>query len=67
MHFRLHAITHRSVDTLMLPDHGEATKLFADDGGEKMLAIAFHFEGVDQATRQDFMRYFDLYTQRGGG
>ena len=24
-------------------------------------------EGVDEATRQDFMRYFDLYTQRGGG
>lgn len=31
------------------------------------LAIAFHFEGVGEAQRQDFMRYFDLYTQRGGG
>jgi hypothetical protein len=31
------------------------------------LAIAFHFEGVAEATRQAFMRYFDLYTQRGGG
>jgi hypothetical protein len=31
------------------------------------LAIAFHFEGVDEASRQAFMRYFDLYTQRGGG
>lgn len=31
------------------------------------LAIAFHFEGVDEALRQAFMRYFDLYTQRGGG
>jgi hypothetical protein len=31
------------------------------------LAIAFHFEGVDEAQRQSFMRYFDLYTQRGGG
>lgn len=31
------------------------------------LAISFHFEGVGEAPRQDFMRYFDLYTQRGGG
>ena len=31
------------------------------------LAIAFHFEGVGEAERHDFMRYFDLYTQRGGG
>ncbi len=31
------------------------------------LAIAFHFERVDEAQRQAFMRYFDLYTQRGGG
>ncbi|MFT3957168.1 MAG: hypothetical protein QM722_23140 [Piscinibacter sp.] len=31
------------------------------------LAIAFHFEGVGETERQRFMRYFDLYTQRGGG
>jgi len=31
------------------------------------LAISFHFEGVGEAERQEFMRYFDLYTQRGGG
>jgi hypothetical protein len=31
------------------------------------LAISFRFSGVDEATRQAFMRYFDLYTQRGGG
>ncbi len=31
------------------------------------LAIAFHFEGIGQAERQAFMRYFDLYMQRGGG
>ena len=31
------------------------------------LAISFHFEGVGEAERQAFMRYFDLYTQRGGG
>jgi hypothetical protein len=31
------------------------------------LAIAFHFEGVGEARRQAFMRFFDLYTQRGGG
>ena len=30
-------------------------------------ALANHFEGVGEAQRQDFMRYFDLYTQRGGG
>ena len=31
------------------------------------LAIVFHFEGVDEAERHAFMRFFDLYTQRGGG
>ncbi|MEY2875126.1 MAG: hypothetical protein RLZZ373_2497 [Pseudomonadota bacterium] len=31
------------------------------------LAIQFHFLGVDEDTRQRFMRYFDLYMQRGGG
>ena len=31
------------------------------------LAVSFRFSGVDEAPRQAFMRYFDLYTQRGGG
>lgn len=31
------------------------------------LAVSFEFEGVDEASRQTFMRRFDLYTQRGGG
>lgn len=31
------------------------------------LAVSFSFEGVDDAARQAFMRYFDLYMQRGGG
>lgn len=31
------------------------------------LAVAFRFDGVDDASLQRFMRYFDLYTQRGGG
>ena len=31
------------------------------------LAVSFAFENVDEAQRQRFMRYFDLYTQRGGG
>ena len=31
------------------------------------LAVSFRFSGVDEAPRQSFMRYFDLYTQRGGG
>jgi hypothetical protein len=31
------------------------------------LAVQFAFDGVDEAERQDFMRYFDLYTRRGGG
>jgi hypothetical protein len=31
------------------------------------LAVAFRFSGVDGLARQEFMRYFDLYTQRGGG
>ena len=31
------------------------------------LAVAFRFEGVDDAAREAFMRHFDLYTQRGGG
>jgi hypothetical protein len=32
------------------------------------LAVRFAFdEAVDDASRQTFMRYFDLFTQRGGG
>jgi hypothetical protein len=31
------------------------------------LAVSFRFSGVDEAPREAFMRYFDLYTQRGGG
>jgi len=31
------------------------------------LAVQFEFDGVDESTRQQVMRYFDLYTQRGGG
>jgi hypothetical protein len=31
------------------------------------LAIRFEFTGVDEDARQRFMRYFDLYMQRGGG
>ena len=31
------------------------------------LAVWFNFERVDELTRQQVMRYFDLYTQRGGG
>lgn len=31
------------------------------------LALCFRFDGVDEAARIEFMRHFDLYTQRGGG
>lgn len=31
------------------------------------LAIQFRFTDVDEQDRQQFMRYFDLYMQRGGG
>jgi hypothetical protein len=31
------------------------------------LAVRYRFENVDAESRQAFMRYFDLYTQRGGG
>ncbi len=31
------------------------------------LAVHFEFVGVPDEARQRFMRYFDLYTQRGGG
>jgi hypothetical protein len=30
-------------------------------------AVQFQFDDVDEAARQVFMRYFDLYMQRGGG
>jgi hypothetical protein len=29
--------------------------------------VAFAFEGVSEPARAEFMRYFDLYMQRGGG
>jgi hypothetical protein len=31
------------------------------------LAVQFRFDGVADAARQRFMRYFDLNMQRGGG
>ena len=31
------------------------------------LAVQYRFAGVDEAGRAEFMRYFDLYTMRGGG
>ena len=31
------------------------------------LLVSFRFAGVDEAARQEFMRRFDLYMQRGGG
>jgi hypothetical protein len=31
------------------------------------LAVKFRFEDLDDTARQTFMRYFDLYMQRGGG
>ena len=31
------------------------------------LAMHYRFEGVGEVERQVFMKYFDLYMQRGGG
>jgi len=31
------------------------------------LGVRFRFDGVEDGQRQTFMRYFDLYMQRGGG
>jgi len=31
------------------------------------LGVRYRFDGVDAAARREFMRHFDLYTQRGGG
>jgi hypothetical protein len=31
------------------------------------LEVSFRFDGLDDAARQTFMRYFDLCMQRGGG
>ena len=31
------------------------------------MAVHYCFEGVDTEARREFLRYFDLYTQRGGG
>jgi hypothetical protein len=32
-----------------------------------VLQVSFRFAGVGETTRQDFMKRFDLYMQRGGG
>ena len=32
-----------------------------------VLATHYRFDGVTEDERQAFMKYFDLYTQRGGG
>jgi hypothetical protein len=31
------------------------------------MTVSFAFEAVSDEARADFMRYFDLYMQRGGG
>jgi hypothetical protein len=31
------------------------------------LGVHYRFDGVGEAERRAFMRYFDLYTMRGGG
>lgn len=31
------------------------------------MAVQYRFHGVSASARQAFMRYFDLYMQRGGG
>lgn len=31
------------------------------------LAVRYRFSGVPAGRRAEFLRYFDLYTQRGGG
>jgi hypothetical protein len=31
------------------------------------MAVTFAFDAVEDEARADFMRYFDLYLQRGGG
>lgn len=31
------------------------------------LRVSFHFIDMDDATRAEFLHYFDLYTRRGGG
>jgi hypothetical protein len=31
------------------------------------MTVSYRFDGVAPAQRQAFMRYFDLYLQRGGG
>ena len=31
------------------------------------MAVRYAFDGVDAEARREFMRYFDLYMQRGGG
>ena len=32
-----------------------------------VLAVTFCFRDLDEGTRADFLRFFDLYTRRGGG
>jgi hypothetical protein len=31
------------------------------------MSVSYRFDGVDGVARNEFMRYFDLYTHRGGG
>lgn len=31
------------------------------------MQVRYRFDGVDGEARREFMRYFDLYTHRGGG
>jgi hypothetical protein len=51
LHLQWQALTPRRIALVTLP----------------RLQVDFRFDGVDAAARSDFMRYFDLFLQRGGG
>lgn len=51
LHLAWHVLAPRRIALLQIP----------------RLVVGFRFERVDEASRQRFMRYFDLFTQRGGG
>jgi hypothetical protein len=51
LHLRWQALTPRRIALVTLP----------------RLQVDFRFDDVDAAARSQFMRYFDLFLQRGGG
>ena len=62
-------------DTITIPLHGGGVRIELVEKPLRRIAsialpvlgVTFRFTGLDDAARDEFLAWFDLYTRRGGG